>query len=947
MSVLGMLAWFAAAVSLWLGARQYAHAGGLGPAAAGGQASSVVPPGQRSTFARGYRWLAGAAALYCAGLITQQVLGSALSPGSGLSFADLPPLLAVVAAAVGIMLLATAEKGAESGQRSARASAASGGDGASPLESTTPPVLPGLADGYVVAVALLVIGWVTLFSAEFHRSGERPGTFLLALIHPLADLAVLGVLLPVVTTAWRRVMLPYLALVAVLIGDALAVGQRALGGHPGVAAQLMGLVGALLLGAAPWRVAEPGWTRRASTSAAATIIAALTAALATVVVIANGLAGAPASGAALVVAGGAGVLVLAMRVFMLVNQNGTILGIWRESSRNLRELASRTSDVVLICDLDGVISYASPAVSDYGYAPGDLSGRRLLDFVHPEDRDAVLTASRLALGARTADQARQADPTRQADAARSADAAAPPGASGRFPARVRAADGTWRHVESTVLRYQVPGSALAGGSGPAAAGGKVSSVVPPGRHSQILVTARDVSDQVALRQQVAHLTFHDGLTGLPNRAYVEERTRDLLRDATTSRRIGVIFLDLDRFTAVNDSVGHGAGDLVLAQTARRLRATVPVHDTVARWGSDEFAVLVENAGTGPEVSEIAERLVGAVSAEPFRVAGQQIALTASAGVALAGREDHPDDPAGLVLRNADVAMARAKEAGGDRVEVYAAHMHADMVRRLEIVTDLQRAIGNGELTLQYQPIVELATSRVIGAEALVRWWRGGEVVTPGEFLGAAEESGLIVPLGEWVLRQACAQGAAWRRASWDIAVSVNLSARQVTAPGFPAQVAAILAETGLPPGALTVEVDERILVEEDELIIDRLADLHRTGVRMAIDDFGTGYASLAHLRQLPLDIIKIDPSFVAGLGHDDTLTLLTRTVVQLGHELGLQVIAEGIEQPRQLSALREMGCEYGQGFLVARPMAAPGIEALMRTSGEAADEPNEPARLGM
>jgi diguanylate cyclase (GGDEF)-like protein/PAS domain S-box-containing protein len=909
MSVLGMLAWFAAAVSLWLGARR-----------------------QPSAFARGYRWLAGAAALYCAGLIIQQVLGSALSPGAGLSFADLPPLLAVAAAAVGIVMLTTADKDSTGG----RPSAGQGNDGVGPLESTASPVLPGLADGYVMAVALLVIGWVTLFSAEFHRSAERPGTFLLALIHPLADLAVLGALLPMVTTAWRRVMLPYLALLAMLVGDALAVGQRALGGHPGVAAQLLALVAALLLGAAPWRVAEASWTRRASSAAAATIIAALTAAVATIVVIANDLAGAPASGAALVVAGGAGVLVLAVRVFMLVNQNRIILGIWQESSRSLRELASRTSDVVLVCDPDGVISYASPAVGDYGYAPGDLTGRRLLDFVHPEDRGAVLTASRLALAPAEA-----------------------PASAGRFPARVRAADGTWRHVESTVLRYQVPGAALAGGSGPAATGGQGSRVVPPGRHSQIMVTARDVSDQVALRQQVAHLTFHDGLTGLPNRAYVEERTRDVLRDAPTTRRIGVVFLDLDRFTAVNDSVGHGAGDLVLAQAARRLRATVPVHDTVARWGSDEFAVLVENAGGAAELSEIAERLVGAISAEPFRVAGQQIALTASAGVALAGREpqspgtpDHPDDQTGLVLRNADVAMSRAKEAGGDRAEVYAAHMHADVVRRLEIVTGLQHAISEGELTLQYQPIVELATSRVVGAEALVRWWRGGEVIAPREFLGAAEESGLIVPLGEWVLRQACSQGAAWRRASWDVGVAVNLSARQITAPGFTAQVAAILAETGLPSTALTMEVNERILVEEDGLISDRLAELHQMGVRMAIDDFGIGYASLAYLRQLPLDIIKIDPSFVAGLGHDDTLTLLTRTVVQVGRELGLRVIAEGIEQPRQLNALREMGCDYGQGFLVARPMAASGVEALIRTSGEAPDEPtqhepNEPARLGM
>jgi diguanylate cyclase (GGDEF)-like protein/PAS domain S-box-containing protein len=898
MSVLGMLAWLAAAASLWLGARRYRLAGGSG----GG-----VPPGQQSALARGYRWLAGAAALYCAGLITQQVLGSGLNAGSGLSFADLPSLLAVAAAAVGIMMLTTAER-----EGAGRPPGAGGDQGINPLEGGSAPVLPGLADGYVMAVALLVIGWVTLFSSEFHRSAERPGTFLLALIHPLADLAVLGALLPMVTTAWRRVMLPYLALLAVLVGDALGVGQRALGGHPGVAAQLLAVVAAVLLGAAPWRAGATSWTR-ASSSAAATIIAALTAAVATVVVIGNGLAGAPASGAALVVAGGAGVLVLAVRVFMLVNQNGIILGIWRESSRNLRELASRTSDVVLVCDLDGTISYASPAVRDYGYAAGDLTGRRLLDFVHPEDRDAVLAASRLALGELSE-------------------------SPGRFPARVRAADGTWRHVESTVLRYQVPGSPR-----------------------QILVTARDVSDQVALRQQVAHLTFHDGLTGLPNRAYVEERTRDVLRAATSARRIGVIFLDLDRFTAVNDSVGHGAGDLVLAQAARRLRATVPVHDTVARWGSDEFAVLFENAGGAGEVAEIAERMVAAIAAEPFRVAGQQITLTASAGVALAGRDpgtpDHPGDPTGLVLRNADVAMSRAKEAGGDRVEVYAAHMHADVVRRLEIVADLQRAISNGELTLQYQPIVELATSRVVGAEALVRWWRDGEVITPREFLGAADESGLIVPLGEWVLRQACAQGAAWRRSSWDIGIAVNLSGRQITAPGFTAQVAAILAETGLSAGALTVEVNERVLVEEDGLIVDRLAELHQMGVRMAIDDFGTGYASLAYLPKLPVDVIKIDPSFVAGLGHDDTLTLLTRTVVQVGRELGLRVIAEGIEQPRQLGALREMGCDYGQGFLVARPMAAPGIEALIRTAGTGPSgeppgeptqhEPNEPARLGM
>ena len=698
--------------------------------------------------------------------------------------------------------------------------------------------------------------------------------------------------------------LPYLSLLAVAIGDALAVAQRVSGGHLGVAAQLMPVVAALLLGLAPWRMTAASWTRRTTGSAAATVIAALAASAATLVVIGNGLAGAPASGVALVVAGGAGVLVLAARVFMLVRENGDVLGIWRESSRSLRDLANRTSDVVLVCDLDGAVRYASPAVQDYGYQPGGAGRPAAARFRPPGG-----PVRRAGVGPARARRVRPPAGLAGPSAGESAERAE---GSGRFPVRVRAADGTWRHIESTVLRYQAPDEPI-----------------------QMLVTARDVSDQVALRQQVTHLTFHDGLTGLPNRAYIEERARDVLRDAAAARRTGVIFLDLDRFTAVNDSVGHGAGDLVLAQAARRLRAVVPGDDTVARWGSDEFAVLVENAGHVTDVAEIAERLVGAVAAEPFQVAGQQIALTASVGVALADV-----DPPGLVLRNADVAMSRAKDTGGDRVEVYAAHMHADVVRRLEIVSDLQRAVSNGELTLQYQPVVDLATSRVVGAEALVRWWRGDQMVAPREFLGAAEESGLIGPLGEWVLREACAQGASWRRSSADVGVSVNLSARQITAPAFSARVAAILTETGLPPEALTVEVNERILVEEDGLIIERLADLRRLGVRLAIDDFGTGYASLAYLRQLPLDIIKIDPSFVAGLGHDDTLTLLTRTVVQVGRDLGLRVIAEGIEQPRQLAALREMGCGYGQGFLVARPMGAAGVEALIRTSDD--DSPDGP-----
>jgi diguanylate cyclase (GGDEF)-like protein/PAS domain S-box-containing protein len=895
-----MLAMAGAAVSLWAGAARHS-----GPVA------------------RGYRWLSAAALFWFAGLIVDAVLAGPLSSSAApLSLADVAPLLALAAAATGIMVLAS-----PSAQR-----------------GTSGPVLPGLADGYVMAVALLVIGWVVAFGPEFHRSGERPQTFLLDLLHPLADLAVLGALLPVLTVAWRRVLVPYLALLLMAGADSLGVGARVSGGHEGVLEQLAVVAAACLLAVAPWvktiaartglvvlsredpapeGIAEgpPGLfgARQApvTSAGAATIIAAVAVVAAAFAVIVNGLASAPAAGLALVIAGGAAVLVVGVRILMLVRENGVAVRMWRESSKSLRELADRTGDMVLICDLDGTIEYASPAVASFSYRAEALVGKTLADYVHPEDV-ATARAAALAVLAQAEDASDRDLVTRETDG------------KGRFSCRVRAADGTWRHVECAVLLYRLPGE-------------------PP----RMLVSARDVSDQVALRQQVTHLTFHDGLTGLPNRAYVEERAREALSAAeeaapegsvsqdagpqapvpqSRARQAGVIFLDLDGFTAVNDLVGHGAGDLVLAQAARRLRAVVPAQETVARWGGDEFAVLVENAAGTQEIIELAERLVAAIAGGPFRVADREIALTASVGVALADGSQP-----GLVLRNADVAMARAKDSGGGRAEVYAAHMHADVVRRLDMVSDLQRAIAREELTLQYQPVVELATLRVTGAEALVRWWRGDELVSPRAFLAVAEDSGLIVPLGEWVLRAACAQGAAWRAASLDVGVSVNLSLRQLNAPQFPAQVAAALAESGLPPAALTIEIAERVLVEDSGLIADRLAELRGLGVKLAIDDFGIGYASLAHLRQLPVDIIKIDPSFVSGIGQDATLTMLTRTIVQVGRDLGMQVVAEGIEHPVQLAELREMGCGYGQGFLLARPMAVAGVEALIGTgAGEGA-----------
>jgi EAL domain-containing protein (putative c-di-GMP-specific phosphodiesterase class I) len=275
--------------------------------------------------------------------------------------------------------------------------------------------------------------------------------------------------------------------------------------------------------------------------------------------------------------------------------------------------------------------------------------------------------------------------------------------------------------------------------------------------------------------------------------------------------------------------------------------------------------------------------------------------------------------------------------------VFASHMHADAVRRLELATDLREAITDGRLGVEYQPVVELATSRVTTLEALVRWPRGDEFVAPREFLGVAEDSGLTVPLGDWVLREACHQVACWRASGWPVDLSVNFSLRQVSAPRFTETLLAALDDSGLPPEALTLEVTERVLIEGAEPMIARLAELRGRGVRLAIDDFGTGYASLAYLRQLPVDIIKIDPSFVAGLGADPTLALLTRAIVQVGEDLGIEVVAEGIERPEQLEMLRAIGCGLGQGYLVARPMTADLIDALVRPAAEGPLEAGGPA----
>jgi diguanylate cyclase (GGDEF)-like protein/PAS domain S-box-containing protein len=834
-----------------------------------------------------YRWLAVAALLWGAGFVAGEGM-AASGTGTSLTYADLLTLLALPALGAGLAGLAPATGKAERDDRRAARAQARG-------------AAARVADACLLATSLFVIGWVALFGSEYRRTDESAGAFALQAIHPITDMIALGALLALAVRARRLGLAPYLALLAVTAGDSLAVGARITGMRPGVWALLAQLAGLCLLAAASLAGAGRAETARDEPGRpgpgglpTATLVPAIAAALAAAMAIGWALGGGSVTEPAVVVCAGVAALALVARITDLLRQERAAAAVSQESEYRFRELAERTSDVVLICDRDAIIRYASPAVGAYGYTSADLEGLSLSELVHPEDRAAGTRIVRAAGGGRQ---------------------------QGRFPCRVRSADGTWRHVESTVSRYR-----------------DTSDL------DQLLITVRDVSDQVALRRQLTYLTFHDGLTGLPNRAYVEDRAKDAVDRAAAAEPgrppvYGAVFIDLDGFTGVNDSVGHGAGDLLLAQAARRLRAAVPSRDTVARWGGDEFAVLVESATGAPDIVEMAERLAVAIASEPFRVADREISLTASIGVAFAD-----GGAGGHLLRNADVAMSRAKGSGGGRVEVFAAHMHADVMRRIEMASDLRAAVTAGRLALEYQPVVELATSRVIGVEALARWSRDGHAVPAAEFLRVAEDSGLIVSLGAQVLREACAQAAAWRSSGWPVGVSVNFSLRQVTAASFAESVLGALSGSGLPPGALTLEVAERVLIGGAGPMAEGLAELRRHGVRLAIDDFGTGYASLAYLRQLAVDIIKIDPSFVAGLGADATLAMLTRTIIQVGRDLGIEVVAEGIERPEQLELLREMGCELGQGYLIARPMAAGDIEALAGGLGPASGPALDPGQ---
>jgi diguanylate cyclase (GGDEF)-like protein len=429
-------------------------------------------------------------------------------------------------------------------------------------------------------------------------------------------------------------------------------------------------------------------------------------------------------------------------------------------------------------------------------------------------------------------------------------------------------------------------------------------------------------------RELSHLALHDPLTGLPNRALVRDRAEQLL--ARTSRNAdaiaGALYVDIDGFKHVNDTLGHAAGDRLLTVAGERLLGAVREQDTVGRLGGDEFIVLVESTSGGPAPDVLADRLIEALR-EPVELgeAGKSFTVTASIGVA-AGSYASPDE----LFRDADLALYAAKAAGKDRHVLFDAGMYGDAEGRLALQTDLGSAVAERQLFLVYQPIFDLARQHVVGAEALVRWrhpQRG--VVAPGNFIPLAEESRLIVPIGRWVLDEACRQAAAWAADGLRLGVSVNVSAYQLNRSDFAQDVQHALASSGVAPSMLTLEITETALVRDVRAACERLHEVKALGVRVAIDDFGTGYASLSHLQRLPVDILKIDRSFIAALSDGGQSRALLEAILGVGHSLSLSVVAEGIEERDQRAMLEEMGCQMAQGFLLGHPGPAEGIVELL------------------
>jgi diguanylate cyclase (GGDEF)-like protein/PAS domain S-box-containing protein len=555
-----------------------------------------------------------------------------------------------------------------------------------------------------------------------------------------------------------------------------------------------------------------------------------------------------------------------------------------QSQRRFASLVKNSSDVVMVTEPDTTIRYASPSAHRVlGFEPDELEGRRFAELIAPDDRTRALSFL-----------------TAIADGEAHV---------GLTEFRVRHRDGSDLYVET--LRTNLLNDPNVKG---------------------IVLNTRDISERKQFEEQLSHQAFHDPITGLANRALFQDRVSHALeRQTRDGSPVAVLFMDLDDFKTINDSLGHAAGDHLLVALAERLVGRLRTADTAARLGGDEFGVLLEDGGDdGLTAADVAGRILETLE-EPFDLDGTEVYARASIGISVA----EPDDPVGSadeLLRNADVAMYMAKESGKARYQLFEPAMHDTALRRLELRAAMQRAIDHDEFRLFYQPVIELPTGRITGVEALIRWFDPEKgIVPPLDFIPLAEETGLIVPIGRWVLMEACSHAARLAEAftALDLHMAVNLSARQIARPEIVEEVREALSASGLDPSKLVLEITESVMIHDMDLAIGRLKELKTLGVQLAIDDFGTGYSSLNYVRRFPVDILKVDKSFIDGVTEGGESSALTAAVIELASILNLKPVAEGIERADQLEQLIAMKCDLGQGFLFAKPLPTDELEDLL------------------
>nr|WP_242438694.1 EAL domain-containing protein [Streptomyces sp. CB00455] len=763
-------------------------------------------------------------------------------------------------------------------------------------------------DSWLIGGSLLTLSWsLALAHAARTAQSGAPGSVpraALSLAYPLLDIALVSMVL---VLHFRRSETNRSAVNTAIAALALTVLSDALFTSPLLSAEYQSgqlldagwFAGSLLLAYAPWGagrlqppapVAPPRGERphsRPLTGSLPALTPYLAAAVCTLGILYNVVDGRKVD-RMVVFTGCTVVLALVIRQGIMLLDNIALTQELAQKENHFRSLVQGSSDVIMIAAPTGTLHYVSPAAAGvYGREAEELVGTELAALIHPDDLGRVVHEVRRFLAAPQTEE-----PTT------------------RIECRFRSGGGEWLNVESTVNRHQ---------------GG-------------LILNSRDVTERVRLQAQLQHSAEHDALTDLPNRALFTRR----VRQALTGRRAGdhstaVLFIDLDGFKAVNDTIGHQAGDELLVEAARRLQESVRAGDTAARLGGDEFAALILGDGSRDrgareyQVHEIADRLRTTLS-QPYRIAGSEVRVAASIGVAFADPGLTPSD----LMRNADLAMYRAKAGGKDRVEMYAPQMQAEVVRKAELAGRLRTALHEGQFALLHQPVVSLATGEVTAVAAQARWRSAqGILFTPAEFLRVAEHSegaaGPAAPaapdtprtaeLGRWLLEEAVQQAADRYRAGHDVPVAVRMTAQRLLDRAVPLQsVESLLNRHGLPSGALVLELavsDPRVPFDDLER---RLAALHRLGVGIALDGFGSGYAAISALRRLPVDVLKLDRGLVEGVVESGRLHKITAGLLRIANDLGMESVADGVDLPEQVTALRAMGCTHGQGMAFSGPL---------------------------